>query len=55
VENYHVSNQSWHGGTRKLDKRSFNGVLVCPASAQKEVARGKKELRRSLENNSASS
>jgi hypothetical protein len=55
VENYHVSNQSRNGGTRKLEKRSFNGISVRPASAQKEAARGKNELRRSQENNSASS
>jgi hypothetical protein len=42
VENYHVSNQSRHGGTRKLEKRSFNGISVCPASTQKEAARGNK-------------
>jgi hypothetical protein len=43
VENYHVSNQSRHGGTRKLEKRSFNGISVCPASAQKEDASEKKQ------------
>jgi hypothetical protein len=42
VENYHVSNQSRHGGTRKLEERSFNGILVRPTSAQKEAASRKK-------------
>jgi hypothetical protein len=42
VENYHVSNQSRHGGTCKLEKRSSNGISVRPTSAQKEAARGKK-------------
>jgi hypothetical protein len=45
MENYHVSNQSWHGGTCKLEKRSFNGISVRPASAQKEAVRGKKQAR----------
>jgi hypothetical protein len=55
VENYYVSHQSRHGGTRQLKKRSLDGVLVCPASAQKEAMGGKNEFRRSQENNSVSS
>jgi hypothetical protein len=37
-------------------KRSSNGILVCPALAQKEAtARKKSELRKSRESNNASS
>jgi hypothetical protein len=42
VENYHVSNQSGHGGTRKLEERNFNGILVRPASTQKQATSRKK-------------
>jgi hypothetical protein len=41
-ENHHVSSQSLHRGTRELEKRSFNGISVRPASAQKEAASRKK-------------
>jgi hypothetical protein len=42
VENYHISNQSRHGGTRKLEERSFNRISVHPASAQKKLRAEKK-------------
>jgi hypothetical protein len=42
VENYHVSIQSRHGGTRKLEERNFNGILVRPASTQKQATSRKK-------------
>jgi hypothetical protein len=43
VENHHVSYQSWYGSTHQFKKRSFDGVLVCPASTQKEVEGGKRQ------------
>jgi hypothetical protein len=55
VENYHVSNQSRHGGTGKLKERSFNGISVCPPSAPKEAVSRKKQAQESQEKNSASS
>jgi hypothetical protein len=55
VENYHVSYQSWYRGTHQLKKRSSDGVSVCPASTQKEAEGGKRQIRRSQENNSVSS
>jgi hypothetical protein len=43
MENYYVSHQSRHGGTRQLKKRSLDGVSVCPASAQKEAIGRKRQ------------
>jgi hypothetical protein len=53
VENYYVSYQSWHGSTCQFKKKSSDGILVCPASTQKE-AEGD-NVRRSQEKNSVSS
>jgi hypothetical protein len=48
VENYYVSHQSRHGGTRQFKKRSLDGVSVCPAPAQKEATGGKGRVQEKL-------
>jgi hypothetical protein len=54
VENNHVSNQSRYE-TCGFKERSFNGISVRLTSAKKKLREEKSELRRSQENNSASS
>jgi hypothetical protein len=55
VNNYHVSNQSRHRGTREFEERSLNGISVCPTLAQKKLQAEKSKLRKSQESYSASS
>jgi hypothetical protein len=44
VEDYHVSCQSWHRSTRRLNKRSSDGILVRITPAQEETERGKRHV-----------
>jgi hypothetical protein len=48
VENNHVSNQSRHGNTRRLKKRSFNVISVRLTPAQKEAMGRKGQAKEKL-------
>jgi hypothetical protein len=44
VEDHHVSHQSWHRSTRRIEKRSSNGISVRITSAQEETKRRKRNV-----------
>jgi hypothetical protein len=44
VEDHHISYQSWHRSTQRIEERSFNGISVRITPAQEETKRRKRHV-----------